>query len=82
MSAPSIAPYHPFRRVRVVSHRVQADPAAAVIELAPDRRFSPRCGRCGSPPHVAARRTSVRCRRRRAHRPDGVSMTPVTVSLL
>lgn len=48
MPAPSIAPYLPFSRVRVLGHRVQADPAAAVIELAPDRRYVPRCSRCGA----------------------------------
>jgi len=48
MSAPSIAPLLPFRRVRVVSQRIQADPAQAVVELAPDERFTPRCSRCRS----------------------------------
>jgi len=48
MSAPSITPFFPFGRVRVVEQRVQTDPATARLELAPDRRFTPRCGRCGS----------------------------------
>lgn len=48
MSALSIAPFLPFSRVRVVGQGVQADPAAAILKLAPDRRFTPRCGRCGS----------------------------------
>lgn len=46
MSAPSIAPFLPFRRVRILGHRVQDDPAFAVVDLGPDRRFTPRCGRC------------------------------------
>lgn len=46
MSAPSIAFYLPFRRVRIVGHRVQDDPAFAVVDLGADRRFTPRCGRC------------------------------------
>lgn len=48
MSVPSIAPYLPFRRVRVFAQRVEAGSNEAVVELAPDRRFTPRCGRCGT----------------------------------
>lgn len=60
MPAPNIAPYLPFSRVRVVAHRLQADSAAAVIELAPDRRYTPRCSRCGG----RCRRVHSRYRRR------------------
>lgn len=47
MSAPSIAPFLPFRRVRIGDQRVQADPAFAVVGLESDRRFVPRCAQCG-----------------------------------
>lgn len=60
MSTPSIAPFYPFRRVRVVDRRVRAEPARATLELAPDRRFTPRCGRCGA----RAPRVHSRYRRR------------------
>lgn len=46
MSTPSIAPYLPFRRVRVVGQRVETDRSTASLELAADRRFTPRCHRC------------------------------------
>lgn len=59
MSAPSIAPFFAFGRVRVVDRRVQAEPATATLELAPDRRFTPRCGSCG------ARASQVHARYRR-----------------
>lgn len=60
MSAPSIASYLPFRRVRIQGHRVQDDPASAVVHLCADRRFTPRCGRCGE----RVRRVHSRYRRR------------------
>lgn len=70
MSASSITPFLPFRRVRVVGQRVQADPATALFELAPDRRFTPRCGRCGArAPRIHSRyRRRVRYLSLGAHR--------------
>lgn len=49
MSAPSIAAYLPFRRVRIQGHRVQDDPAFAIVDVGADRRYAPRCGQCGEP---------------------------------
>ena len=51
MSTLSIAPYFPYRRVRVVSQTVTATGPAAVLEMVPDRRFTPRCHACGQPGH-------------------------------
>lgn len=49
MSKLTIAPYFPYRRVRLESQSVAATGKAAVIHAAPDRRFAPRCHRCGQP---------------------------------
>ena len=47
MSTLSIAPYFPYRRVRVASQAVTATGTAAVIDAVPDQRFAPRCHACG-----------------------------------
>lgn len=47
MSTLSIAPYFPYRRVRVASQRVRAAGPVAEIAAVPDRRFTPRCHGCG-----------------------------------
>lgn len=49
MSTLSIAPYFPYRRVRVTSQAVTATGTAAVIDAVPDQRFAPRCHACGQP---------------------------------
>lgn len=48
MSAPSIARLLPFRRVPIGGYRLETDPAVALVDLEPDRRYVPRCGWCGS----------------------------------
>ena len=45
----SIAPYFPFRPMKVIYHNVLPDAGKAEVRLAPDRRFRPRCGACGKP---------------------------------
>ena len=49
MSAPSIAPYFPFARVKVVGHTVhlESPTPSTIIRLEPDSRFRPVCHRCG-----------------------------------
>ena len=47
MSVPTIAPYFPFRRIKIVSQSVAADAESAQIDVEPDRRFQPVCIRCG-----------------------------------
>lgn len=46
MSTVSVAPYLPFRRVRVVSQEVEE--SRSVLTLAPDARFCPICSGCGA----------------------------------
>ena len=47
MSTVSIAPYFPFRRVRVSAQSVGAEADLAMIDVVPDQRFHPICSRCG-----------------------------------
>ena len=47
MSVPSIAPYFPFRRIKIVDQTVTPEATEAHIKVAPDRRFQPICQRCG-----------------------------------
>jgi len=64
MSAPSIAPYFPFARVKVVGQTVHLDSPApsTIIRLEPDRRFRPLCHSCGTPGgvHSTGRQRVVR----------------------
>jgi len=47
MSAPTIAPYFPFRRIKIVDQIVLKDVSKAHIQIQPDKRFQPICHRCG-----------------------------------
>jgi len=47
MSGLSIAPYFPFRRIKIVHQEVMADVSEAHISVEPDRRYRPLCHRCG-----------------------------------
>lgn len=47
MSGLSIAPYFPFRRIKIVHQEVAADGNEAHIQIEPDRRYRPLCQRCG-----------------------------------
>lgn len=47
MSSLSIAPYFPFRLVRVDSQQLSSDGKLAEISIVPDRRFGAVCYRCG-----------------------------------
>jgi transposase len=47
MSSLSIAPYFPFRRVRLLSQFVIPEAGTVRIEVEPDRRFHPICHLCG-----------------------------------
>ena len=47
MSGLSIAPYFPFRRIKIVHQQVTADVSEAHINVEPNRRFRPLCHRCG-----------------------------------
>lgn len=49
MSGTSIAPYFAFARMKVVGQVVHASAGGALIHVAPDRRFHPRCHACGRP---------------------------------
>ena len=64
MSAPSITPYFPFARVKVVDQTVHLDTQipGTIICLEPDRRFRPLCHSCGTPSgvHSAGLRRVVR----------------------
>jgi len=47
MSIPSIAPYFPFRRIKIVDQTVTPEATGVHIKVEPDRRFQPICQRCG-----------------------------------
>ena len=47
MSVPTIAPYFPFRRIKIVKQTVMPEAEAANIHLQPNKRFVPICQRCG-----------------------------------
>ena len=47
MSVPTIAPYFPFRRIKIISQRVLAKASESRIEVQPSKRFRPICHGCG-----------------------------------
>ena len=47
MSDITIAPYFPFRRIKIIKQNVDSNAAKASIEIMPSRRFKPVCHRCG-----------------------------------
>jgi len=47
MSGLSIAPYFPFRRIKVVNQTVNLNNNEAIIDIEPDQRFQPICHKCG-----------------------------------
>ena len=47
MSELSIAPYFPFRRIKITNQKIDADANHATIAVEPQRRFTPVCHRCG-----------------------------------
>jgi len=47
MSAPTIAPYFPFRRIKIINQTVTPEATGAHIQVQADKRFQPLCHRCG-----------------------------------
>ena len=47
MSEISIAPYFPFRRIKIVKQVIEQTTSKAVIDAIPDKRFNPVCHLCG-----------------------------------
>jgi transposase len=47
MSDPTIAPYFPFRRIKIINQDVMPEAAAAHIHMRPNKRFAPICHGCG-----------------------------------
>ena len=47
MSAPSIAPYFPFRRIKIIGQSVNHEATISHIQVKPDKRFQPICHICG-----------------------------------
>jgi len=47
MSGPTIAPYFPFRRIKIVNQAVTPGATGAHIQVQPDKRFQPICHGCG-----------------------------------
>jgi transposase len=46
MSALTIAPYFPFRRIKIINQQVLPDASEARIFAQPDKRFQPLCHFC------------------------------------
>ncbi len=79
MSALSIAPYFPFRRIKIVSQSVLADASESRIMARPSKRYRPVCHGCGQKAcgvhswaersvrdlNMASARVWVRCRYRK-----------------
>ncbi len=49
MSACSIAPFFPWRRMKVACQSVPEGGRSALVRLEPDQRYRPRCHACGRP---------------------------------
>ena len=49
MSTCSIAPYFPFRRMKITDQTIHPEAASALIKLAPDLRYHPLCHHCEQP---------------------------------
>jgi len=47
MSVPTIAPYFPFRRIKIIDQVILEDACEAQIRIQPDKRFRPICHCCG-----------------------------------
>jgi transposase len=47
MSVPTIAPYFPFRRIKIINQQVLPNATEARIQAQPDKRFQPICQCCG-----------------------------------
>lgn len=47
MSVPTIAPYFPFRRIKITHQSVTSEADTAHIHIQPDGRFAPVCHGCG-----------------------------------
>lgn len=47
MSVLSIAPFFPFRRIKIINQTVTPDATGAHIHVEPDKRFQPICQGCG-----------------------------------
>jgi transposase len=47
MSVPTIAPYFPFRRIKITNQTVATDAGRAQIQIQPDGRYAPVCHGCG-----------------------------------
>jgi transposase len=47
MSVPTIAPYFPFRRTKIIKQNVTPEAGAAHIQMQPNKRFAPICHGCG-----------------------------------
>jgi transposase len=43
----SIAPYFPYRRIKITGQKVASDACGARIEVQPNKRFRPICQKCG-----------------------------------
>jgi len=53
MSELTIAPYFPFRRIKIISQSVDQSAAMASIEILPHMRYKPVCHRCGHQADIA-----------------------------
>lgn len=49
MSPVSIAAYFPWSRVVIAAQSVSSEADLAVVDVRPDRRFTPLCSRCSRP---------------------------------
>jgi transposase len=47
MSVTTIAPYFPFRRIKIINQSVAPEAFAAHIQMQPNKRYQPICHRCG-----------------------------------
>jgi transposase len=74
MSVPTIAPYFPFRRIKIVEQIVSEEARAAQLRVQPDKRFQPVCHGCG------LKVSAIHSWTRRRVRDLNLASTPVWIS--
>lgn len=62
MSDISIAPYFPFRRIKIIGQRLEPNASCASIEIEPKKGFRPVCHQCGQTVDTAHSWTQRRVR--------------------
>jgi transposase len=84
MSIFNIAPYFPFRRIKIVKQTVLPNASEARIQAEPDKRFQPICYFCGQKAATVHSWTQRTVRDKHGHHPglDCLSLSQAVLSSL